>query len=127
MATMIVTTYLCVSQNDCWRKKQDKTSKTILLDGETGAGSPLINTLLNYMMGVKWEDEVYQTSGVILYEIFGFEDETVPYSLTIINTPGYGDTRGTEHDDIISQRLLDLLDGVHEVSAVGLVMKATGN
>ncbi|KAL3976497.1 L-amino-acid oxidase [Sarotherodon galilaeus] len=121
----------------CRLKKQDKTNKTILLDGETGAGSPLINTLLNYMMGVKWEDEVWfriveeekrsQTSGVILYEIFGFEDETLPYSLTIINTPGYGDTRGTEHDDIISQRLLDLLDGVHEVSAVGLVMKATGN
>ncbi|XP_049460396.1 uncharacterized protein LOC125906049 isoform X10 [Epinephelus fuscoguttatus] len=68
-----------------------------------------------------------QTTDVIVFEIVGFEDQTLPYSLTIIDTPGYGDTRGTEHDVIISQRLLDLFrsdDGVYEVSVVGLVMKA---
>ncbi|XP_005464771.2 uncharacterized protein LOC100708399 [Oreochromis niloticus] len=122
-------------------KHPNKPNRTILLVGETGAGkSSLINALLNYTMGVKWEDEVWfeiveeerrsQTSDVIVYEIFGFEDETLPYSLTIINTPGYGDTRGIEHDDIISHRLLDLFqseDGVHEVHAVGLVMKASVN
>nr|XP_024656725.1 septin-5-like [Maylandia zebra] len=120
-------------------KNPNKTNRTILLLGETGAGkSTLINALLNYTMGVKWEDRVWftiaeeerrsQTSDVMVYEIFGFEDETLPYSLTIIDTPGYGDTRGTEHDDIISHRLLDLFqsdDGVHEVHAVGLVMKAS--
>ncbi|XP_019210295.1 uncharacterized protein LOC100694122 [Oreochromis niloticus] len=119
-------------------KKQDKINRTILLMGETGAGkSTLINALLNYTMGVKWEDGVWftiveekkksQTSDVIVYEIFGFEDKTLPYSLTIIDTPGYGDTRGIEHGGIFSHRLLNLLDGVHEVHAVGLVMKATEN
>uniref|UniRef100_A0A3B4H859 AIG1-type G domain-containing protein n=1 Tax=Pundamilia nyererei TaxID=303518 RepID=A0A3B4H859_9CICH len=135
-------------------KNPYKTNRTILLVGETGAGkSTLINALLNYTMGVKWEDRVWfqiieeekkkdqtegqtkgqtvsQTSDVMVYEIFGFEDETLPYSLTIIDTPGYGDTRGTEKDDIISHRLLDLFrsdDGVHEVHAVGLVMKASDN
>ncbi|CAI5657655.1 unnamed protein product [Oreochromis niloticus] len=129
-------------------RNQYKTNRTILLVGETGAGkSTLINALLNYTMGVKWEDRVWfkvveeeksksesqtesQTSDVIVYEIFGFEDKTLPYSLTIIDTPGYGDTRGTEHDDIISQRLLDLFgsdDGVHEVHAAGLVLKASDN
>ncbi|XP_042072235.1 uncharacterized protein LOC121812975 [Haplochromis burtoni] len=128
------------------KKNVNKINKTILLVGETGAGkSTLINALLNYTMGVKWEDEVWfqiveekkdkkqtesQTSDVMVYEIFGFEDETLPYSLTIIDTPGYGNTRETKQDDIISQRLLDLFrseDGVHEVHAVGLVMKATDN
>uniref|UniRef100_A0AAZ1X397 Septin-type G domain-containing protein n=1 Tax=Oreochromis aureus TaxID=47969 RepID=A0AAZ1X397_OREAU len=121
-------------------KNINKINKTILLVGERGAGkSTLINALLSYTMGVKREDEVWfqivseeksQTSDVIVYEIFGFEDETLPYSLTIIDTPGYGDTRGLEHDDIISERLLDLFrsdDGVHEVHAVGLVMKASVN
>ncbi|XP_039874903.1 uncharacterized protein LOC120725888 [Simochromis diagramma] len=122
-------------------KRPNKTNRTILLVGETGAGKyTLINAMLNYTMGVKWEEEVWfmiaeeerrsQTSDVIVYEIFGFEDATLPYSLTIINTPGYGDTRASDYDDIISHRLLDLFqseDGVREVHAVGLVMKASVN
>ncbi|KAI3361903.1 hypothetical protein L3Q82_002222 [Scortum barcoo] len=151
-------------------KKVKKINKTILLVGETGTGkSTLINALVNYAMGVKWEDDVWfqivedkpdnneeeekkkddkdksdkkdkdedeegqgesQTSDVIVYQIFGFEDETLPYSLTIIDTPGYGNTRGIEQDELVSQRLLDWFrsdDGVYEINAVGLVLKATEN
>ncbi|XP_005953101.2 septin-5-like [Haplochromis burtoni] len=126
-------------------KNPKKKNKTILLVGETGAGkSTLINTLFNYSMGVKWEDQIWfqivqeeeksqgksQTSDVIVYEIFDFEDKILPYSLTIVDTPGYGDTRGFKCDDIIRERLLDLFrsdDGVHEVHVVGVVMKASDN
>ncbi|XP_059197146.1 uncharacterized protein LOC131977736 [Centropristis striata] len=122
-----------------------KMNKTILLVGETGTGkSKLINALVNYAMGVKWEDNIWfqivedekrsqsdsQTSDVMVYQIFGFENKTLPYSLTIIDTPGYGDTRGTEQDVIVSERLLDLFrsdEGVNEMNAVGLVLKATEN
>ncbi|XP_067431310.1 uncharacterized protein [Thunnus thynnus] len=96
-------------------------------------------------MGVKFEDDIWfeiveeekrrcqtesQTSDVIVYQIFGFEGKTLPFSLTIIDTPGYGDTRGIKQDDIISQRLFDLFrseDGVHEIDAVGLVLKSSEN
>uniref|UniRef100_A0A3P8U4M4 AIG1-type G domain-containing protein n=1 Tax=Amphiprion percula TaxID=161767 RepID=A0A3P8U4M4_AMPPE len=71
-----------------------------------------------------------QTSDVIVYQVFGFEGKTLPYSLTIIDTPGFGDTRRIEHDILVTQGLLDLFrsaDGVHEVNAVGLVMKSSEN
>ncbi|KAM8743733.1 uncharacterized protein AB9X84_017979 [Acanthopagrus schlegelii] len=124
----------------------NKTNRTILLVGGTGTGkSTLVNTLVNYTMGVKWEDDVWfqivkekekrnqsesQTPDVIVYHIFGFEGKTLPYSLTIIDTPGYGDTRGIEQDAKVSQRLFDWFrsdDGVHEIHAVGLVLKAAEN
>ncbi|XP_041825333.1 uncharacterized protein LOC121629682 isoform X1 [Melanotaenia boesemani] len=129
------------------KKDVNKINKTILLVGETGTGkSTLINALVNYSMGVKWEDGVWfqiveekeekrsqtesQTSDVMMYQMFGFEGKTLPYSLTIIDTPGFGDSRGIKQDDIISQRLLEWFrsdDGVQEINAVGLVVKWTEN
>ncbi|XP_029985326.1 uncharacterized protein LOC115415822 [Sphaeramia orbicularis] len=128
------------------KKDPNKPNKTILLVGATGSGkSTLINVMLNFVMGVQFEDKKWfeivddsanasqadsQTSEVTVYEIFGFEGRTAPFSLTIIDTPGYGDTRGIEYDDMLNQSLLDLFrsdEGVQQVDAVGLVLKASVN
>lgn len=131
------------------RRNANEINKTVLLVGETGAGkSALINALVNYAMGVEWEENLWfrivedkegkgetrqsqsQTSDVIVYQIFGFEGRTLPFSLTIIDTPGFGDTRGNKKDAMISERLLQWFRsdfGVHEINAVGLVLKASEN
>lgn len=120
----------------------NKTNRTILLVGESGAGkSTLINAIINYSMGVTFEDKVWfqiidkdsiqtesQTKDVTVYQIFGFEGETLPFSLTIIDTPGFGNTEGIHKDVIVSQMLFDLFrseHGVQEINVVGLVMKVS--
>ncbi|XP_035286622.1 uncharacterized protein LOC118234294 [Anguilla anguilla] len=119
------------------RKDPNKRNRTILMVGETGTGkSALINMMVNYMLGVEWEDKIRfeiipdegknpKTSLTTVYEIFGLEELSVPFSLTVIDTPGYGDT--TVKDDIIAQNLYRLLESfdIVELDAVCLVVKAS--
>ncbi|XP_066510226.1 uncharacterized protein [Hoplias malabaricus] len=117
-------------------------NKTILMVGETGTGkTTVINTMVNYFLGVKFEDKVWfeiteegkrdqtesQTSEITAYEIFVKQR---PFSLTIIDTPGYGDTRGIEKDTEIAQNLYKLFvhdTGVKSLDAVCLVLKSSQN
>ena len=128
-----------------WRfGKRDprKMNKTILLVGETGTGkTSIINTLVNYLLGIKWEDKVWfditeevevklsetKTTNITVYEVFVEEN---PICLTIIDTPGYGYTRGMEYDLLIAENLNKLFrseDEVRGIDAIGLVVKATQN
>jgi len=76
--------------------------KTILLVGATGSGkSTLVDAMVNYILGVKWDDPFrFQvvpdekqcgTRCVTSYTIHHTEGMTIPYTLTIIDTPGFGD------------------------------------
>uniref|UniRef100_A0A3Q2Q0V5 Uncharacterized LOC105922848 n=1 Tax=Fundulus heteroclitus TaxID=8078 RepID=A0A3Q2Q0V5_FUNHE len=118
-------------------------SRTIMVLGATGAGkSTLINGMINYILGVKWEDSYRfklvdenlmtsqahsQTSEVTVYKLNYREGFVVPFSLTIIDTPGFGDTRGIDRDREITQQLHNLFaskDGVSEIDAVCFVAQA---
>ncbi|XP_073719917.1 uncharacterized protein [Misgurnus anguillicaudatus] len=121
----------------------DKAHNIILMLGETGSGkTTLINTMINYICDVKRKHKVWfeitddqndpesvysQTSDVTVYGVY-IQETSV--DLTIIDTPGYGDTRGAHYDREIAETLLRLCtseDVISEINAVCFVMKADQN
>uniref|UniRef100_A0A8C8F5J3 Fibronectin type-III domain-containing protein n=3 Tax=Oncorhynchus tshawytscha TaxID=74940 RepID=A0A8C8F5J3_ONCTS len=125
------------------RKVEQRNNKVILLLGATGSGkTTLVNTMINYILGVKWEDcyrfklihEVTnrsqaesQTVVVTSYELYNHPGFQIPYSLTIIDTPGFGDTRGMAHDKLVTQKVKDFLCnplGINHIDAVCFVVQA---
>ncbi|XP_053486132.1 uncharacterized protein LOC128610739 [Ictalurus furcatus] len=121
-------------------------NKILLMVGETGTGkTTVINAMVNYILGVKFTDEVWfeiteegganhmsdqsetQTTEITVYEVFIRDN---PICFTIIDTPGYGDTRGREYDKQIAEKLYTLFhndSGVKEIDAVCLVVKSSEN
>ncbi|CAM5095097.1 unnamed protein product [Eretmochelys imbricata] len=120
------------------------TNKVIMVLGATGSGkTSLINGMINYVLGVQWEEEFRfkliheitnrsqaqsQTSEVTAYEINCKEDLRVPYSLTIIDTPGFGDTRGIDQDKEITRQIREFFStpgAIDHIDAVCVVVQAS--
>ncbi|XP_067308199.1 probable DNA double-strand break repair Rad50 ATPase [Pseudorasbora parva] len=97
--------------------------------------------MVNYVLEVNVEEELWyeiteeeardqsesQTSEITMYEVC---PEESPVSLTIIDTPGYGDTRGLEKDLQVAENLAMLFqssEGIREIDAVCFVIQAAKN
>uniref|UniRef100_UPI003AAFA13B uncharacterized protein n=1 Tax=Centroberyx gerrardi TaxID=166262 RepID=UPI003AAFA13B len=125
-------------------KESMRRNRTIMTFGATGSGkSTLINGMINYIVGIEWNDTFRfklidedqmrsqaesQTSEVTAYKINHQEGFKIPYSLTIVDTPGFGDTRGIARDRAITeqiQRLFTSAEGVSEIDAVCFVTQAS--
>ncbi|XP_040001062.1 uncharacterized protein LOC120799774, partial [Xiphias gladius] len=125
-------------------KESTRSNRTIMVLGATGAGkSTLINGMINSILGVIWEDSYRfklvdegqlksqaesQTSEVTVYKINHQEGFDIPFSLTIVDTPGFGDTRGIVRDRMIIEQLRHLFSaelGVREIDAVCFVAQAS--
>ncbi len=125
-------------------KDTTKSNKTIMMIGATGAGkTTLINSMINYILGVQWEDDFRfvlidegkqksqaesQTSEITAYQMNHMDDFCVPYSLTIVDTPGFGDTRGISHDQKIIAQIREFFSargGIDCINAVCFVVQAS--
>jgi GTP-binding protein EngB required for normal cell division len=78
----------------------------------------MINAMINYILGVEWDDPFRfilieekieggsqahsQTQGVTAYDIHYQNGFRIPFSLTIVDTPGFGDTGGIGRDKEIT-------------------------
>ncbi|KAA0718654.1 Stonustoxin subunit alpha [Triplophysa tibetana] len=126
------------------KKVEDVKNKVILLLGSTGGGkTTLVNVMINYILGTKWQDgyrfklinEVTnrtqaesQTSIVSSYELYNHPGFQIPYSLTIVDTPGFGDTRGMKYDKLITEQVKSFLCsplGIDHIDAVCFVVQAS--
>uniref|UniRef100_A0A8C4ZNB8 Septin-type G domain-containing protein n=1 Tax=Gadus morhua TaxID=8049 RepID=A0A8C4ZNB8_GADMO len=121
-----------------------RKNRTIMVLGATGAGkSTMVNRMINYILGVTWDDTFRfklvdegtaksqahsQTSEVTVYKLNHREGFQIDYSLTIVDTPGFGDTRGIERDGLIMSQLEHLFSaksGISEIDAICFVVQAS--
>ena len=120
--------------------------KVLMIVGATGAGkSTLINGMINFIFGVCWEDKfrfkmiventVTQvnnvTQTITAYTLYHQEGSPVNFTLTIVDTPGFGDSQGLERDRRIISQIKDFFSlsppegGVDHLDAIGFVTQAS--
>ncbi|XP_059350252.1 uncharacterized protein LOC132087730 [Daphnia carinata] len=118
--------------------------RTILLLGATGSGkTTLINAMVNYILGVQWEDDFRfklideptnksqahsQTDSVTTYDFYEMKGSRLGYSLTVVDTPGFGDTKGLERDKKIMQQIQEYFKcqhGIQQLEAVCFVVQSS--
>lgn len=72
---------------------------------------------------------ISQTEWITVYKIYPTEGSRLSYALNIIDTPGFGDTRGIERDNVIVDQISHLFSakgdqGVLFIDAVCFIVKA---
>ena len=125
---------------------QTVPEKVLMVVGATGAGkTTLINGMINYIFGVEWKDDFRlmmvtentaksqahsQTDLITAYTIYPTHGSKFQYALTIIDTPGFGDTRGLERDKRIIQQIQEFFsikdgNGIDHLDGIGFVAQAS--
>ena len=126
--------------------------KVIMVVGSTGSGkTTTVNAMINHVLGVQWKDNFRlkmihelssnqgagtignqahsQTQFVSCYTLPYMEGFKIPYNLTIVDTPGFGDTRGIEYDKVITEQIRRFFhtkgsEGIDHVDAICFMAQA---
>ena len=104
--------------------------KSILLLGATGSGkSTLVDTMINYVLGVRWGDPfrfkialLEHNENLVTFTLHHNQAFVIPYSLTIIDALGYGNMLG--EDPKITEQLRKFLSQQgNQINAICFVAK----
>eukprot|EP01084_Bolivina_argentea_P120931 214377_1 len=115
-----------------------KRNRVMIIIGATGAGkTTTINSMMNYLWNVKYHNQFRyklifehnkhdqsesQTNKISIYRL---APPSLMYQLTVIDTPGFGDTRGIEYDQSITKNIGQLFqDNIDDVDAICFVIRA---
>lgn len=126
--------------------------KVMMVVGSTGSGkTTTVNAMINHVIGVQWKDDFRlkmihelssnqgagtignqahsQTQFVSCYTLPHMEGFKIPYNLTIVDTPGFGDTRGIDHDKVITEQIRRFFNtkgsaGIDHVDAICFMAQA---
>ena len=115
--------------------------KTIMVVGQTGSGkTTLLNSLVNFVVGIEFKDPIRymiieETKGKIVNEANSQTSDVNVYyiqrhgfypSLRIIDTPGFGDTRGIKYDREIAKKIKKLFEkDIDSLNAICFVAQSS--
>ena len=122
-------------------RTQCPKDKVLMLVGATGSGkTTIINGLVNYILRVEYGDEFrYKlihdsgpqvksvTTHISAYTIYFETGFPVSFNLTIIDTPGFGDTGGIERDKKTVKQVkhfFEMENGIPHLNGIGFVCQA---
>ena len=118
----------------------EKTQAIVfMVVGQTGCGkTTLLNSFINYILGIQIEDNfryeiiyeqfgtsqsVSQTSDVTVYNIKGINGFP---PIQIVDTPGFGDTRGIKQDMIITSKIETMFkESLNSLNAICFVAQSS--
>eukprot|EP01084_Bolivina_argentea_P227884 384963_1 len=117
---------------------KSKPNRIVMVIGETGSGkSSFLNSIVNYLWNVKYKDPFrYKLvhisnekteSDTTKISSYNLAPSTLPYQLTLIDTPGFNDTRGKDKDEKTIQQIKERFTNMQQIDAIVFIIKSSAN
>ena len=120
------------------QQQEGLPEKVIMMIGETGVGkSTLINRMINHIFGVEYSESYRfqliqefdsaqtqsQTTHINKYNIIFKDSQFTEFRLSLIDTPGFNDTRGKQADQRTIMQIKELFEKIVSIDAICFAIK----